>query len=115
VPVPQNLPGTGCGTSTRGNVFITFTWRVSAPADIAAYRLLVQHRGSTIPLVNAGLGGDSTTATYRSCDAYVADANLDGWEWSVTAVNRNGVDIAYAHGTFSFAPCRLADGTACHP
>lgn len=115
--VPQNVSTIGCPPNpTYGyGDSITFAWRTNHRPDIAAFGLLVQHRGAALPLVNVVLSGaESTSYTYRSCNGFVADANLDGWEWTVKALDSDGNTVAWAQGTFAFAPCRLADGRACH-
>ena len=50
----------------------------------------------------------------RRCNSFVADHNLDGWEWTVTAVDAGWNPVASSPvGLFKFAPCRLADGRSC--
>lgn len=115
-PVVQNRGDIGCPASpTVGyGLSVTFTWTTNGRPDITAFGLVVRHRDATLDLVNASFGADTTSFTYRSCQAFVADPNLSGWYWSVRAVNAAGEMVAAATGVFSFAPCRLADGRGCY-
>jgi hypothetical protein len=116
-PVPQNVATIGCSPHfSRGYGFsITFQWKTDHRSDISGFFLRAFHEGATIPIVSTFMpGADATSYTSRSCNAFVADVNLAGWHWSVTATDSQGNPVIWAQGTFSFAPCRLADGAACY-
>lgn len=115
VPVPQNQTDIGCAADpNRGSgLSIRFAWRTNGRTDITAFGIYIRQASATLNFVVATVGADTPFYTYRSCNAFVADANLGNWNWSVRAVNAAGQTVASAIGVFSFAPCRLADGRAC--
>jgi hypothetical protein len=115
--IAQNVSTIGCTpNATTGYGFsIKFAWKTNHDKVIAGYELLAQHQGSPIPIVSVTLNGaDATSFTYRSCNAFVMDSNLNSWEWSVRAVDDQGQKGAWTAGNFSFARCRLANGTQCY-
>lgn len=109
--VPQNNPDIGCPFhQTAGyGVSITFEWSDAGPSG-GTYELFVKHPTATIPLVNARVS--ATRHVERSCNSFVADRNLNGWEWKVTAVDPSGRRRESATGVFHFAPCRIG-GVPC--
>lgn len=116
-PVPQNVATTGCpANASRGyGDSITFQWKTEHRTDISAFQLRAFHEGATIALVSVVIPGvESTSYSWRSCNGFVADQNLSGWHWSLTATDSQGNPVIWAQTTFSFAPCRLADGAACY-
>ncbi len=115
--IPQNVSTIGCPARFgRGYGYsITFEWRTDHRTDISAFQLRAFHEGATLPIVSAVIpGAESTSYTTRECNAFVADTNLTGWHWSVTATDSQGNPVIWAQGTFAFAPCRLANGAACY-
>ena len=111
--IAQNLPSTGCTPNpTRGNgLIIEFDWKANHKSAIAAYQLVAKKNTAIFPIVDATLTG--TSYTYVNCNAFVPDSNLDGWAWRVRAMDDQGNFGAWMEASFTFAPCRLADGTPC--
>lgn len=112
--IPQNVPSIGCPADpARGYGFvIEFAWTASEQKAIVGYQLESRSSYATIPIVSATVSG--TSYTYLSCNGFVDDVNLDGWYWRVRTVDDQGNVGAWTQATFSFAPCRLADRTACY-
>jgi hypothetical protein len=112
--ITQNDPSTGCAfLPTRGYGFqIIFEWTaVTAPAGVSGYELFVIGPNATIPLVNRLV--NASLFHLVSC-GFVADPNLRGWLWRVRTKDAQGMFGAWSPTrTFSFAPCRLSDGTSC--
>ena len=106
--VPQNDASTGCPAhATRGYGFvIEFAWKANHEKDVAAYQL-----SSTFFSVDVIVR--ETSYTYLSCNAFVIDPQLEGWQWRVRALDGQGNFSEWAQGVFNFTPCRLADGTPC--
>ena len=115
--IPQNVSTIGCSPSTYGYGWrITFEWRANHRKDVAGYQLRFQHRGSILPILNITIpGAESSTYSVQQCHSFVADFNLTNWDWSVRAIDDQGQPGESTQGTFDFAPCRLDDGTPCHP
>ena len=91
-------------------------WRANHRKDVAGYQLRFQHRGSILPILNITIpGAESSTYSVQQCHSFVADFNLTNWDWSVRAIDDQGQPGESTQGTFDFAPCRLDDGTPCHP
>ena len=112
--VPQNDSSIGCPAHpTRGYGFrIRFAWTRSTHAATAVYRLRVQQRAASNPLLNLVVSGTEYTTTH--CHTFVADAYLADWVWTVQAVDRAGTAVQSSdEGHFQFAPCRLAEGEPC--
>lgn len=111
--VAQNDASTGCPAhATAGYGFvIEFAWKANHEKDVAAYQLFVHHPDAIYPLVDVIVG--ETSYTYLSCNAFVIDPQLEGWQWSVRALDGQGNFSEWAQGVFNFTPCRLADGTPC--
>lgn len=113
--IPQNRSDIGCslisGQEIRGHgLQILFDW-----ADVAgavSYDIFATDVDARIPIVNTTVTGSQYTHT--ACNSFVADGNLEGWIWRVRARDNAGNVGAWSEDRpFSFAPCRLADGTAC--
>lgn len=103
VPIEQNDPTTGCPFSdTHGYGFaVHFTW--SAVADAASYHLRLHHLGSQFPAIDTVVS--VTELTVLECNAYVIDANLYDWHWTVAAVSDDGEEGPWAQeGIYEFAP-----------
>jgi hypothetical protein len=111
--VPQNDASTGCpADATRGYGFvIEFEWKANHEKDVAAYQLFVQHPDAIYPIVDVIVR--ETTYTDLDCNTFVIDSHLEGWQWRVRALDRQGNFSDWAQGVFNFTPCRLADGTPC--
>ncbi len=116
--IPQNVSTIGCPAHfSRGYGFsITFAWRTDHRSDISAFQLRAFHEGATLPIVSAVIYGAESTSytTTPNCNAFVADQNLTGWHWSLTATDSQGNPVIWAQTAFAFAPCRLAGGGACY-
>lgn len=103
VPIKQNDATTGCPFSdTHGYGFaVYFTW---SPVDNAAtYHLRLHHAGSLFPAIDTLVS--VTELTVLECNAYVIDANLYDWHWTVAAVSEDGEEGPWAQeGVYEFAP-----------
>jgi hypothetical protein len=109
--IQQNNPASGCAFSpTRGyGLRIDFAWREGGHRhEVLAYRL-VAALGASIPIVDVTI--PDTTYTWVACDAFTQ--LLQGWSWSVSALDAQSNVLGTAEGTFDFAPCELSDGTPC--
>jgi hypothetical protein len=114
--IRQNRSDIGCslivGGETRGFGYrIDFDWSDASRAVIG-YELFATKVGALLPIVNTTVAGSSFTLT--SCNSFVEDQNLQGWEWRVRAKYS---EVSFGNWTtpapFSFEPCRLPDGSAC--
>ena len=93
--IPQNLAETGCVYHPyRGYGFqVAFRWLPSESSrGLAGYEIVARHVESANPAVDTFFPspGGSTTMTWTSCQGFVADHNLDGWEWRVRARDSAG-------------------------
>ena len=115
--IRQNDPASGCPfkTTTGYGHRIFFDWTDSSSAiGIAGYELYVKQTNASIPVVNTFVSNSQYTLV--NCNSYVADINLQGWEWRVRARDCEGhLGPWSGTGVFQFAPCRLADGKPCSP
>ena len=117
--IPQNSPASGCSLLTgadaaRGRGFvIQFHWTApSSTAGIAGYEVFVTKAGAPIPLVDTFVA--TTDFTETQCNAYVADQNLQGWQWRLRSKDGEGQFTEWTPwARFEFSPCRLSDGTPC--
>ena len=113
--IAQNEASVPCDPdSDRGSGFsIRFDWSdVDSSAGIRGYHLYVTKTDAVFPLVNTFV--TASEYLYLACNSFVIDENLSGWEWSVQAEDLLGnISDAGGPSSFSFAPCRLADGNAC--
>ena len=114
--VQQNDPASGCSlNATRGYGWrAVFDWTdASSPNGIQRYEIYAIHAGAAIAIIDTFVAKSEYVSV--ACDGYVADQNLQGWQWRVRAQdNRGNFSDWSAWGTFQFAPCRLANGTACY-
>jgi hypothetical protein len=79
--IPQNVPSPECSAHPlRGSGFrISFDWSDSRGADgTGVYWIVVQHAGSTFPLVDTTVSGSDYV--YQGC-GFVIDSNLADWHW----------------------------------
>ena len=113
--IQQNDPTSGCSLNpSRGyGLQIFFDWTDSSSANgVVGYELFVKKDTATLPIVSTLVG--SSEFAHTSCNSFVTDGNLEGWEWRVRAQDALGTFSDWsAAGLFQFAPCRLADGTPC--
>ncbi len=113
--IPQNLANIGCPFhATRGYGFqIVFDWVDSrAKSGIAGYEIFAKHEGAIFPIVDLFVTTSEHTLT--SCNAFVADPNLEDWRWRVRARDNEGNLSEWSPmANFAFEPCRLSDGRAC--
>jgi hypothetical protein len=85
----------------------------TASAGISHYEIFVQRRGSPRPAVDTSATGSRYDDV--SCGSYVAEPLLEGWEWRVRAVDRDGRKSEWSPTSkFSYAQC-LIDGFPCSP
>jgi hypothetical protein len=89
---------------------IRFEW--DAPAeDVESYDIVVRLPSAEHPVLNTTTS--ATGHTLSSCGSYVADHNLQGWEWRVRARDAHGQLGPWSRsGRFRFEPCRV-DGRVC--
>jgi hypothetical protein len=117
--ISQNNPAIGCSTSTAttyGLGFqVQFNWMTpSLPNGIASYEIHADRSGAPLPMVDAVVS--SPNFTFTSCNAFVDDANLLGWEWRVRAKDTQGQFADWSPwASFQFSPCRLSSGGYCSP
>lgn len=58
--------------------------------------------------------GASTSYAWQRCAEYIADDQLENWEWRVRARGPDGAVREWSTvSTFRFDRCRLSDGRAC--
>jgi hypothetical protein len=113
----SSLAARGCTfDSTHGwGYAIDFSW--NAPPNLKGvkrYELVLQ-RGTASPMVFDVPGSAATSFTDVACNNFVIDQNLTGWHWQVSALNNGKKVIAISEQRpLEFAPCRLADGSACN-
>jgi hypothetical protein len=103
VPITQNDATTGCPFSdTHGYGFaVRFSW--SPVPGAGTYHLRLHHLGSQFPAIDMVVG--VTELTVLECNAYVIDANLYDWHWTVAAVSDEGEEGPWAQeGIYEFAP-----------
>jgi len=119
--ITQNNPDIGCpfdpffGFGSE----IFFDWTDSeASSGISGYQLFVIGPGAIFPIVDTFV--TESEFTFTSCNSFVIDSNLMGWEWNVQAVSNEGKLINQGKlgevsedQTFQFEPCRFQDGTGC--
>jgi probable HAF family extracellular repeat protein len=113
--VPQDDASTGCPAhGTRGYGFqVTFSWSARLLQNVGQYRLVVSHGAATTPALDVTLTEDRYW--WPDCNAFVADSNLTGWHWRVSALDfMNNVIAISEPRPLQFLPCRLADGSACN-
>jgi hypothetical protein len=112
--IVQNDARSGCAFNpfVGYGLFVPFDWQDStAHAGISHYEVFVQRRGSQRPAVDTR----ATDSHYNdvSCGSYVAEPFLEGWEWRVRAVDRDGRKSEWSPTSrFSYAQC-LVDGGPC--
>lgn len=93
-------------------IYLDFDWSdATHPSGIAEYEIIVQHQGSTYPVVSTS----TTESRYsRIVCGYVIDRNLTDWYWKVRArANSGDWGTWTSDRRFDFAPCREADGSMC--
>lgn len=112
--IRQNDPTMGCAAHQyRGYGFrIRFTWTASTHAATARYRLFARKTSAQNPFINVTVSGTEYVST--RCNTFVSDANLEGWAWTVEALDAQGDPVqSSGTGRFKFSPCRLASGQSC--
>jgi hypothetical protein len=113
--IPQNNPDIGCslqpGGEGRGFGYqIPFDW--SDVTGAASYEIFAKFPGAALPIVDETT--ESSALTFTSCNSFVADGNLTGWEWRVRAKDAAGNAGEWSETrVFDFAPCQLPDASAC--
>lgn len=114
--ISQSNPASGCTADPAAGlgIYIQFSWAAaSTPTGVSGYELYVIHVGSLNPVIDTVVA--TTGYTYTACDGFVADANLNNWQWRVRAQEAQGQFTDWSGwATFQYAPCRLSDGTPCH-
>ncbi len=118
--VTQNDATTGCSLlpgadATRGYGFtINFEWGPPPlpGGQFAGYELYATNADDPTPIIDTFTPYNSYPFT--SCNAFVGDSHLQGWQWRVRAKNTRDEAGAWSTWfTFQFKPCRLSDGTPC--
>ena len=113
--IAQNNPSIACPPHiSRGSGYrIDFDWTSVASANgPVTYRLVLKRRQDAAPLFETN--ADDSAFSLVSCNAFVADDALDGWEWRVRATDAAGVVSPFSvAGVLRFAPCRLSNGETC--
>jgi len=114
--IQQNNPDIGCPFNpTFGFGWeIFFDWTDSeSSSGISGYQLFVMGSNAIFPIIDTFVA--ESEFTHTSCNGFVIDVNLFGWEWTVQAVDNDGnmSDVSDT-GVFQFGPCRLANGDPCN-
>jgi hypothetical protein len=114
--IPQNDQATGCTVQfpTVGYGHrIDFSWTAAqSSAGVDRYEVHSSKVGAPIPIVDTAVRG--TSYSYVSCDSYVADINVDNWEWKVRAVDAGGAVGPWSAAVpFHFGVCRVGR-SYCH-
>ncbi len=113
--VLQNDPTIGCPLhASRGYGFrITFDWTdVVKTPTVAGYHLYLIAPSALNPFIDTIVS--TSTFVVTSCNGFVADVNLRGWQWRVRTIDAQGVYGSWTSPRLlNFAPCRLASGAAC--
>lgn len=118
----QNDGTLGCTPHpTRGAGFrVAFDWRDVEGAE--RYRVVFWQRHAQFPAIER----DVVASEYEevSCNAFVADPNVDHWAWKVAAIATIAATDSSAtprdtvlwseEREFGFMPCRLANGDPCN-
>ena len=113
--VSQNDSTIGCEHHPqRGYGFqIQFAWSPVAGDTVAGYQVFAKKQTAEYPIIDEWTVTEPSL-TYSSCNSFVIDRNLDGWEWKVrVATDTGGFGPWSPTAQFAFAPCRHGDGTAC--
>ncbi|HZT28326.1 MAG TPA: hypothetical protein VFA33_00475 [Bryobacteraceae bacterium] len=114
--VQQNDPATGCSANpAKGYGWgILFDWTDSTSSNgIQRYEIYVIHSGAPGPGIDTFV--TKSEFSQVSCNSFVIDQNLQGWQWRVRAQDTRGNYSDWTPwGAFQYAPCRLKDGTACY-
>ena len=113
--IKQNNAITGCPFHPqRGHGFaIRFSWE-PAPSDRPIERYELQWRRGEFTGFEPVVATTDKFYDFVACQAFVIDANLEGWFWRVRAVDVDGKIGHWSPLTeFAFAPCRLAGGGPC--
>jgi hypothetical protein len=98
-----------------GNGFrITFDWTDYEPVSKVKTYTVELHHGATIFSTSLDTTGAESTYDYIACGNFVTDSNLTGWYWQVIVNGKGPAVQDPEQRPFSFAPCRLADGSACN-
>jgi hypothetical protein len=111
--INQNEPVDDCPLDPkRGYGYsILFDWSGTS-SEYDRYRLIVQKKDSSLILIDEFVS--ESEFLFVSCNSFIADDNLEDWEWFVLAR-----DVDYKEtkrgviNSFQFEPCRLDDGTPC--
>jgi len=112
--VRQNDPTIGCPAHPhRGYGFeLELDWAdVEHPSEIEGYELRVKQRTARYAMIDRVV--ETSGYTFRACNGFVTDRNLDGWEWRVRVHRADGAVGPWSVRGFSFGPCRLDDGDPC--
>jgi hypothetical protein len=113
--IPQNVQQPGCAPDpNRGAGFVIhFDWTdAQGGPGVAGYEIFVKRDGSSLPAVSTFV--TASRFEHASCNGFVIDRNLEGWEWQVRTRDTAGnvSEWSPVH-RFRFAPCRLASGVVC--
>lgn len=112
----QNDESTGCPAhAARGYGFrLSFDWEDVEGAE--RYDIRLQRTGAQYPAVDYHVTESQFELAW--CNAFVIDANLDDWVWSVAAIapGESADDpqtLWSEERVYGFLPCRRPDGTPC--
>ena len=107
--MPQNQPNIGCAANPVAGYGESARFQWIPVQGAKAYHLAVRRAGSALPWIDATTQGVSYEK--KNCNGYVTDANLNGWQWRVEALDSAGRRIASSETrAFRWAPCRLSPG-----
>lgn len=121
----QNDPTLGCPTNeTRGSGFrVEFDWEDVEGAS--AYDVIFWQKNAKFAAITSRVEASGFSQT--NCNAFVIDANLNDWVWTVKATARIEVTeagdstfvvrdtvLSSEERVFGFEPCRLENSRACY-
>lgn len=104
-----------CKDPAKGGGFtVVFGWAApQAPIGISLYSIRIDPPNETLKAPELKADGTTTTAFWSSCDV-IPDASLEGWTWTIRALDPDGKSSATSQpAAFRFKACRLADGSPC--
>jgi len=119
--IQQNNPDIGCQFDAffGFGYEIFFDWTDSeASSGISGYNLFVIGPNAIFPLIDIFV--TESEFTFTSCNSFIIDSNLMGWQWNVQAVGNGAKLISQGKlsevsesQTFQFEPCKCQDGAGC--
>jgi hypothetical protein len=109
--IPQNDPSSGCEFNPKMGYGSRLDLDWTDVDGAVAYDVWMSKTGARFPIVDTSVRESSLT---RPSCGWVADSNLDNWEWRVRARYADGHAGPWSETVrVHFAPCRFDDGVPC--